>query len=544
MSDIAKKAPVQGNGNMGNANIEEGETSIASEDLANLNAARDATKLEHSRPILRTAKLYQHALMFSAFISLAIVMEGYDMHLMSNFYSLPQFRKKYGHQMANGDYQLTVAWQSLLTTGSWMGEIIGLTITGFIVEWLGFRKCMGIGLAGTTSAIFLPFFSRDDLMLFFGEFICGIPWGMFQGMASTYAADVAPTALRPLLTTYINLCWGIGQFIAVGVLKGCLGLNSEWAFRIPFATQWVWIPPIAVAVLLAPESPWWLIRKDRVEDARRALRRLACKEVSDHEVDNNLHLMILTNRHEAELQEGDGTRYQDLFKGTNLRRTEISAFAWICQVTCGAFFSSNVTYFMQQAGLGNEDSFNIGLAMTGLNILGTVCSWFVMARVGRRTLYIYGLVLMILTGAIVGFVAIPGMTPASAWATGGLMIINNFVFFVTLGPVCYTVVAEMPTVRLRSKSIAVSRSAYLIAGIGGNFLNPAMINPTGWDLRGLAGFVWAGLAFISLVWVFFRLPETKDRTVAEIDKLFEDKVPTRRFAKAKVCLFENENCKI
>lgn len=520
------------------ADVEVINDGILLEDSANLRAARTATQLEHDRPIMQTVRLYRNAVLFSALISLAIVMEGYDMYLMSNFYSLPQFRQKYGNELANGEYQLSVVWQSLLTTISSVGGVVGLALVGFLVEWLGFRASMGIGLAGIAGAIFITFFSQNVLMLFFGQLVSGIPWGMFQGMASTYAADVAPTALRPLLTTYINLCWGIGQFVAVGVLRACLSLDSQWAYRIPFATQWAWIPPIALAVLVAPESPWWLIRKAKPESARKALRRLASKDVSEEEVDNTLRMMILTNQHEMQLQAGDGTRYQELIKGTNLRRTEIAVFAWVCQVTSGTFFSSNLTYFMQQAGLGDDDSFNLGLGMTALNLLGTVSSWFIMAHVGRRSLYIWGLAVMILTELVVGFVAIPSGTAAHAWATGAVLMINNLVYFITVGPVCYTVVAEMPSVRLRSKTIAVARSAYLVTGIGGNFLNPAMINPTGWDLKGLAGFVWAGLASISLVWVFFRLPETKGRTTAEIDKLFEDRVRTRSFAKANIEVFQ------
>lgn len=53
------------------------------------------------------------------------------------------------------------------------------------------------------------------------------------------ASEVCPTNLRGYLTTYVNLCWAIGQLIAAGVLRGCLGIQGEMGYRIPFAIQWV-----------------------------------------------------------------------------------------------------------------------------------------------------------------------------------------------------------------------------------------------------------------------------------------------------------------
>lgn len=80
--------------------------------------------------------------------------------------------------------------------------------------------------------------------------------GVFQTLTTTYAAEVCPVPLRAYLTTYVNLCWVIGQLIASGVLKGFVSGNTEWSYRIPYAIQWVWPIPIAIATFFAPESPW------------------------------------------------------------------------------------------------------------------------------------------------------------------------------------------------------------------------------------------------------------------------------------------------
>lgn len=61
--------------------------------------------------------------------------------------------------------------------------------------------------------IFITFFAVNVQMLLAGEILCGLPWGVFQTITTAYAAEVTPTALRPFLTTYVNLCWVFGQLI-------------------------------------------------------------------------------------------------------------------------------------------------------------------------------------------------------------------------------------------------------------------------------------------------------------------------------------------
>src|SRR5271155_957774 len=80
--------------------------------------------------------------------------------------------------------------------------------------------------------------------------------GVFQTLTTTYAAEVTPVTLRPYLTTYVNLCWVIGQLIASGILKGFVSGKTQWSYRIPYAIQWIWPVPIFIVAFFAPESPW------------------------------------------------------------------------------------------------------------------------------------------------------------------------------------------------------------------------------------------------------------------------------------------------
>ncbi|ETS76938.1 hypothetical protein PFICI_10812 [Pestalotiopsis fici W106-1] len=500
-----------------------------------MQAATEAATTEHTMTVREAMQRYPKAILYSVGLSLAVVMDGYDMSLMQNFFSVVQFRHKYGHSLTNGDYQLSSTWQSVLSGISSVGAFFGLFLAGQLVEYFGFRRTMQVALVFISMAIFIVFFAQNLAMLAAGQLICGLPWGMFQGMASVYSADVAPLSLRSLLTSYINLCWAFGGFVSVGVLTACLQRTDEWAYRIPFAVQWIWILPIAAIVYFAPESPWWLLRQNRPDDARKTLRRLASSKVSDKEVESSLKLIQLTNEHERLLQAGTG--YMSLFKGTNLRRTEIATITWVCQVTCGTWFASQITYFLQQGGLDEQDSFSFGLGMTALNCLGTIISWFVAIRLGRRKLYLLGLLGMLLSEVIVGCFGIPNVAGLGlVWASGAVLIANNLIYYLTIGPVCFTIISEIPSARLRNRTITFARACYLAAAVGAHFLQAALVNPTAWNLKGRGAFVWAGFCLVSLVWAFFRLPETKDRLAAELDILFEKRTRTRKFKTATVDL--------
>jgi SP family general alpha glucoside:H+ symporter-like MFS transporter len=85
--------------------------------------------------------------------------------------------------------------------------------------------------------IFISFFGETLPVQLVGQILCGIPWGVYQTVTTVYASEVLPLNLRGYLTSYVNLCWVIGQFIASGVLVGVQGRTDQWGWRIPFAVQ-------------------------------------------------------------------------------------------------------------------------------------------------------------------------------------------------------------------------------------------------------------------------------------------------------------------
>lgn len=103
---------------------------------------------------------------------------------------------------------------------------------------------------------------------------------------------------------------------------------------------------------------------------------------------------MIQHTNELEKAYKEGTTYFDCFRGVNLRRTEIACVVWLAQAFCGAALMGFSTVLYQEAGLNVERSFDLSMAQYALGAVGTILSWFVMQYIGRRALYLWGLIIL------------------------------------------------------------------------------------------------------------------------------------------------------
>jgi SP family general alpha glucoside:H+ symporter-like MFS transporter len=437
--------------------------------------AKAATDKEHSMSLLQGIRLYPKAIAWSLLISTCIAMEGYDVCLLSNFYGFPQFNKKYGEQLADGSYQVPARWQAGLSNGANVGEIIGLFINGFVSERYGYRYTVMTCLVLIIGFTAIFFTAKDVIALQVAEILCGIPWGVFQTLTITYASEVCPVALRGYLTTYVNFCWGLGQVIGIGVIKSMLGRTDQWAYRIPYALQWMWPIPLLIGIFMAPESPWWLVRKGRTEEAKKSLLRLtSLNRETDFDADETISMMVHTTALEEKIT--TGASYLDCFSGYS-------------------------TYFLEAAGLDPATSYDFALGQYSINMVGVFGAWFLMTLgIGRRSLYLYGLCGLCTMLFILGFLGLAGsgrtavgavptaQQKAASLATGSIMLVWAMCYQLTVGTVCYSLVAELSTRRLQIKTVVLGRNAYNIVGVICSVVTPYMLNPGAWNWGNYTGY--------------------------------------------------------
>jgi SP family general alpha glucoside:H+ symporter-like MFS transporter len=388
------------------------------------------------------------------------------------------------------------------------------------------------------SFVFIVFFASSPAVLLVGQILCGLSWGVFAIVGPSYASEVCPTNLRGYLTIYVNLCWAIGQFIAAGVLEGLIHRQDQWAYRIPFAIQWAWPLPLMVVCFFAPESPWYLIRKDRLDAAKHNLHRLGGSK-TEEQINGQLAMMVHTVNIESQIKEG--TTYFECFKGSNLRRTEICCVAFLGQVLSGSSFSYSPSYFFTTAGMSPDHAYQLNLGGTAIAFLGTDLSWWLITHFGRRTLYMSGQGILCATLVIIGIINCASSSKDAIWAEAAFCIFWLFIYSLTVGPIAYAIVSETSSVRLRPLTVSLARTSYQIVNIISQVLEPYFMNPTAWNASGKTGFFWGGTAFLMFLWAYFRLPEGRGRTYEELDILFERKVPARKFSSEHVDAYETQN---
>ncbi|KAH8674251.1 general substrate transporter [Xylariales sp. PMI_506] len=501
--------------------------------------ARLATEEEHNLGFWEAIKRHKMACFWSAVVSLTIIMDGYDTALLGSLQAYPSFQRQFGEEVGTtGSYQVPAPWQVALTLSNPVGNIVGIFINSALTERFGHKRSLQVTLIFLAGVIFIPFFAKSLRVIFVGELLCGLCWGVFTTMAPAYASEVCPVVLRSYLETFVVLCWGIGQFVSYGVLAGLANETSDpWSWRIPIAVQWAWVAIIFPLVLFAPESPWWLVRKDRIAEAEKVVMRLS--RADEAKAKQSVALMIHTNNLEKAMTEG--STVLDCFKGTNLWRTEISCATWALQQFCGFVITGYATYFYEQAGLPATQAFHMSVGQAGLHFVCTLIAFPLCARVGRRPLLLWGQVGMCITMLIIGFISLAPQSNAQGYGESAVYLVWYAVYELSIGPGAYIVVGETSTTRLRSHTVGLARNTYNIVNIINSIIGPYILNPTEGNWKGKCGFLTGGLIIFCIIWTYFRLPEMSGRTYEELDILFSMDISARDFAKQPLTSMPSPN---
>ena len=121
---------------------------------------------------------------------------------------------------------------------------------------------------------------------------------------------------------FISFCWGSGSFIAAGINRAALDVDSQWGWRMGYLVQWIWPVFLLPLSYFAPESPHWLVRKGRLEDAKLVLTRIAAPRYWENR-NIDAYVAVIKHTDDIERTEAKSGSFWAMWKGTNLRRTLI-----------------------------------------------------------------------------------------------------------------------------------------------------------------------------------------------------------------------------
>jgi len=475
-------------------------------DAINEQMALDGALAEHHLTTWQALVKHRKAAAWSMLVSMSVIMRAYDIEITGNFYALPAFTKQFGAPVPGHGMQIETEWQVAMSMGPIVGQVVGAWAAAVPMDRWGRKKTLAIYLLLTTALVFMQVFAPNKTVLTVSMYLSGIIWGGYHVLAPTYASEVLPLRLRGWFTGYVSLCYVIGQFLQTGITRGFVNWDNEWAWKTPYAIQWVWPVIILAGLYWAPESPWWLIRQNRMEDAKMALDKLSSKE-SHADNTNILAMMVKTDLYEQELEVG--STYRDVFKGSNLRRLEICSMAFVVQN-----FSGNsvgfATYLFQQVGLSTENAFNMGIGLNGVGFVGVALSVFVIQWLGRRRSWLIGICYCLVVLWVVALLCLAPdyrTNEAYSWAQATLLITMQLMYSLTVSPLAFIISSETPSTKLRAKTLSITATingaTYLVITIAG----PYLLNPGASNAGAKIEFLWGGLTLFNTIWSYYRLPE-------------------------------------
>ncbi|UNI17947.1 high affinity glucose transporter, variant 2 [Purpureocillium takamizusanense] len=426
---------------------------------------------------------------------------------------------------------------SSMAAGSWLGAII----SGPISDRMGRKYSIMLGCIIWMIGSAIICASQNIGMLVAGRIINGICVGIESAQVPVYIAEISPPSKRGRLIGMQQwaITWGI--LIMYYISYGCSYIGEQTAdgyktssFRIPWGLQMIPAVFLFFMMMLLPESPRWLARKDRWEDCRQVLTLVHGKGDPNHPF-VAFELQDIKDMCEFERRHSNVT-YLDLFKPAMINRTFIGLFTQIWSQLTGMnvmmYYIANV--FSMAGYSGNSGLLSSSITYV-VNVLMTIPALLWVDRWGRRPTLMVGSILMAIwmfaAGGILaskGVVVeggIDGVAAQSMRVTGGAakgLIAVTYLFVAsfapTWGPVSWTYPPELYPLRLRGKGCALATSANWAFNTAlGEFVPPAFANIK-WRTYMIFG-VFNIAAFFHVLFIF---PETAGKTLEETEAMFED----------------------
>src|SRR5580704_9092613 len=414
-------------------------------------------------PFARAASVF-------AVVLLAGALFGYDQGVISG--ALLGIQKAF----AVGAIALEIV-TSWVTLGAMFGSIAG----GFVADHFGRKRALLVAASLFIIGALVQSFAPNVPILVFGRLVAGFGVGVAAVAAPLYAAELAPAAQRGRFVSSYQLAITVGIFVAYFVNQALAGPDG-WRTMLGVAA----VPGalLGLAVLIAVESPRWIAKSLRAE----------VKAPSWGEV--------FAPRWRTPLMIGLGLAVLQQLTGIN-----------------AIIYYSNSIFAAAGYATPAEQAQATTWAIGAVNVLSTFIAIAFIDGLGRRPLLIAGLIGMALSLAVVGFAFWESGTQGSLGSSAGVITLVALVVFIisfafSAGPVTWTVINEIYPNEIRGRAVAVATAvnwgaAFLVSGF---FLS--VVKAIG---QAYTFWMFAGFCVIGLVWVIVGVPETRGRSLEEIE---------------------------
>jgi sugar porter (SP) family MFS transporter len=315
--------------------------------------------------------------------------------------------------------------------------------------------------------------------------------------------------------------------------------NDTGSYRIPIALQLAWSLILFAGVLVLPETPRYLIKKDKAEQAAISLSRLRRLPV-DHEA-IAVELAEVEASHRAEATIGQGS-YLDCFRAPILKRQLTGMGLQALQQLSGInFIFYYGTKYFQNSGVSS--GFVVGMITSAINVASTIPGMYAVDKWGRRPLLLFGAIGMCVSQLIV---AVCGTVSTGQHANGEIFVVSLagqraavafvcvyiFFFASTWGPLAWVVTGEIFPLRTRAKSLSITTATNWLLNWAIAYSTPYLVNyGDGYaNLQSRIFFVWFAACFLCILFVWLMIYETKGLSLEQVDQLYEEVSDARKSA--------------
>jgi len=374
--------------------------------------------------------------------------------------------------------------------------------------------------------------TTDIGAVYFARLLIGIANGFFQVFAQLYLQESAPPHLRGLAIAIYQWWCSLGSLIGTIVDNFTAPLPGRQSYLIPLGLIYIIPAILSVLIIFLPESPRWLAQKGKNEQARKALIRLRPSKLDPQCIEDELHDIKVALEIEREISRS--TSALDMFRNPiDRRRTGLAVGSVALQGASGAMFMLVYgTYFFTMADMSQPFLDSVILSVVGLVVISVA---FIFVRYfGRRKILMVGMtfsgIAMLVQAAV--YQHSPG-TVQTGKVIVGMAVLYIIFYNGCVSAFAWMVGGEIPAQHLRSYTLGLASAVGFILGWLAAYTAPYFINPDDLNWGPKYGYIWFGSNTLAVVWIFFFLPETKDRTLEELDEMFAANVPARKFATYK-----------
>jgi MFS transporter, SP family, xylose:H+ symportor len=404
-----------------------------------------------------------------------------------------------------------------------IGCFLGSIISGWMSDRFGRKKLLLLSAVLFAVSSILPGWAHSFTAFIAWRMTGGVAIGIASNVSPTYIAEVSPAPWRGRLVTLNQLTivigilaaqianWLIADTVADGASRELIRMswNGQYGWRWMFTA--VALPAIVffLGALLIPESPRWLANAGFAERARLTLARIGGEQYGDQAISE------IQNALGAEQQAG--VVWHELLSPRLLRVLMIGVILAALQQWSGINIIFNYAEeIYRRAGYGVSSTlFNIMITGT-INLVFTVIALGLVDRFGRRALMLFGCAGIAVSHTVLGFTYRAG--------TQGLPILLITLcaiacYALSLAPVTWVLISEIFPNRIRGIAVSISVSALWIAAFQLTFTFPILNRRLG-----SAGTFWiyAAICLFGFFFVLARVPETKGKTLEEIEHELAD----------------------